>query len=617
MTRRTIKRIRRTRTLRKSKRKTRTIRKTRNRRKTRTLRGGYDKIQIQNFRIMFMKSLSDLQGAISKTAPLQINKAKDKFKNNLRDNQNNINTLIPVNKDGDPVDKYSPTSGLTSLVPPLVVIFNKIRDMNIRSTLLNAFIANGANINLTNYVKDITVLSEAIRLRDKPLIEMLLQKGADITTLSEEQRNEMNELMKEPATVVVEPVIEEPIKREETIKPEETVIEEPLVPVIPPKPFIKLTIPMDLPSEQGYNPDIEPDFWTPIFEEDEMFAIRKLINDIMIADGSIPITNGEVASLWSICEIVHSIIPTFFTPTKNDPYMLFDTMFKDTDVDFKNFNIVLCSTLIIFGIISYKMIGQEYKFIFKGGKAIQLVLAEIQNLSEYKSEDIDVLIMPDKNIQYDELIIKNLAGHLAYLIRWFLNIPSTDYKISVQSPNPENTRANPYIFKLSYIKSLKKQDFRKQILVDDFKQFSDIDFKELPIHITPYFQDDSKEYNFEISLSDIKQKLMFRCPNLGALLNEKIYYYAKYSEFKQLLQQNQPIQDTEYKTLTIPECDRFLEKFKRAILAMNIGLQKQRKQNYDTASLLEREKTSIKNRLDKLAFTNPSLQTAIIQSLYP
>ena len=374
---------------------------------------------------------------------------------------------------------------------------------------------------------------------------------------------------------------------------------------------------MDLPSEQGYNPDIEPDFWTHIFEEDEMFAIRKIINDIMIADGSIPITNSEVASLWSICEIVKSIIPTFLTPTKNEPYTLFDLYQKDTDVDFKNFNIVLCSTLIIFGIISYKMIGQDFKLIFKGGKAIQLVLAEIQNLSEYKSEDIDVLIMPDKNIQYDEIIIKNLAGHLAYLIRWFLNIPSTDYKISVQSPNPTNTRANPYIFKLSYIKYLKKQDFRKQILVDDFKQFSDIDFKELPKHITPYFDDDSKEYNFEISLSDIKQKLMFRCPNLGALLNEKIYYYAKYSEFKQLLQQNQPIQDTEYKTLTIPDCDRFLEKFKRAILAMNMGLQKQRKQNYDAASLLEREKTSVKNRLDKLAFTNPSLQTTIIQSLYP
>jgi hypothetical protein len=292
-------------------------------------------------------------------------------------------------------------------------------------------------------------------------------------------------------------------------------------------------------------------------------------------------------------------------------------MFKDIDVDFKNFNIVLCSTLIMFGIISYKMIGQDYKLIFKGGKAIQFVLAKIQNLSEYKSEDIDVLIMPDKNIQYDELIVKNLAGHLGYLIRWFLNIPSTDYKISVQSPNPANTRANPYIFKLSYIKSLKKPDFRRQTIVDDFKQFSDIDFKELPTHIIPYFQDDSKEYNFEISLSDVKQKLMFRCPNLGALLNEKIYYYAKYSEFKQLLQQNQPIQENEYKTLTIPDCERFLEKFKRAILAMNMGLQKQRKQNYDAASLLEREKTSVKTRLDNLDFTNGTLQTAILQSLYP
>ena len=50
---------------------------------------------------------------------------------------------------------------------------------------------------------------------------------------------------------------------------------------------------------------------------------------------------------------------------------------------------------------------------------------------------------------------------------------------------------------------------------------------------------------------------------------------------------------------------------------MNMGLQKQRKQNYDAASLLEREKTSVKNRLDKLTFTNPSLQIAIIQSLYP
>jgi hypothetical protein len=107
------------------------------------------------------------------------------------------------------------------------------------------------------------------------------------------------------------------------------------------------------------------------------------------------------------------------------------------------------------------MIGQDYKFIFKGGKAIQLVLAEIQNLSEYKSEDIDVLIIPNKNIQYDELIVKNLAGHLAYLIRWFLNIPSTDYKISVQSPCMYihvRIYAYVYISSSSYVASHARND---------------------------------------------------------------------------------------------------------------------------------------------------------------
>ena len=63
-------------------------------------------------------------------------------------NQNNINILIPVNKEGEPVDKYSTTSGLTSLVPPLVVIFNKIHDIKIRSTLLNTFISNDKIMNV-------------------------------------------------------------------------------------------------------------------------------------------------------------------------------------------------------------------------------------------------------------------------------------------------------------------------------------------------------------------------------------------------------------------------------------------------------------------------------------
>ena len=265
------------------------------------------------------------------------------------------------------------------------------------------------------------------------------------------------------------------------------------------------------------------------------------------------------------------------------------------------------------------MIGQDYKLLFKGGKAIQLVLADIPELSSYKSEDIDVLIMPDTGILYNEANIKNLSGHLAYLVRWFLNIPAienkidTQYKISVQVPNPENSRANPFIFKLSYAKVVQKSDYRKQIKVDDFRQFSDIDFKDLPSNIKTYFED-AKEYKFYIS--ELNQNVMFRSPNLGSLLDEKIYYYAKYTGLKTMLQEKKAITEEGYQQITINDCDRFLEKFKRAILAMNNGLQKQRKQRYDEKELLEREKTSIQTRLNKLGITDDTVQTTIVRSLY-
>ena len=598
------------------------------RRNTRILRGGYNQTQVLNFRQMFMNSFSVLQKAVNTGSSENIKNAIKNFKNGLNGNKNGINTLIPVNNQGIPVDKYTESSGLTSLVPPLVVIFHNIPDMSIRDAILTAFMKykdNGFDINLTNYRKDKTVLLEAIELHDKRLIELLIKKGANTEMLTEEQKANMESILNQESKVepTVEPIVEPTV--ESKVEPKV----EPIVDtVISSKPFVKLNIELELPSEPGYNPEIEPEFWQPIFDQNEMFAIRKLINDIMITDGNIPVTNNKITRAWSICEIVKTIIPTFYTPIENNPYILFGTFFKDTDVDFSKFNVLLCSALIIFGIISYKMIGQDYKMLFKGGKAIQLALSRIPNMSEYRSDDIDVLIMPDKNIPYDELRVKNLAGHLGYLIRWFLNIHEPDsepgYKVSVQVPNPINTKANQYIFKLSYIKSLKRKDYRKQVLIDDYKQFLDIDFKKVSRDMISYFQDDLKEYNFEISLSsDTKQNLLFICPNLGSLLNEKIYYYVKYFKFKQILQNKKTITEDGYQAITIDECDRFLEKFKRAILVMNKGLQIQRQQpkekqnqilHYDT---LASEKESIKKRVNNFGFINEDFQSKIVDSLYP
>jgi len=591
-----MKRIKTKKQLKTSKKAKKTYKNKRNSKTRRRLRGGGEKekkkqIVKDNFRNMFMNSFKKLQAAIKAGNMERVKEVTEIFKNGFKSNQIGINTLIPITTNSIPINKYNYSQSVTPLiafVPPLVVIFDNIDDFVTRKTFINNFILNKGSINLLSYTHNISALSAAINLQDKELVKYLLEKGADIKLLTKEQRSIMENLIKdEEIEAIIEPK--------------------------PLKPIVKLTLSTELPSDSGYNPEVEPEFWKPIFEENEMLSIRTKINEMMNSDGNIPITQKEVSELWSVCKINQSIIPTYFTPTKNEPYDSFGTFMIDQDIDFSHYNIVLCAALIVFGIISHKMIGQDYKVIFKGGKAIQLVLAGMPETSAYKTEDIDVLIMPDTDIAYVELVVKNLSGHLAYLIRWFLNTPETQYKVSVQVPNPSNTRANPFIFKLSYVKVLKKQDFRRQIMVDDFKQFSDIDFKETPIIVRPYFE---KSIDFTFFISELNQTLLFRCPNIGSLLDEKIYYYTKYLEFKKLLEERKPITEEGYEKLTIIDCDRFLDKFKRAILAMNKGLQKQRFPEILPDELSEKERNSIKTRLTRIGITDEALKTMIVQSVY-
>jgi hypothetical protein len=414
---------------------------------------------------------------------------------------------------------------------------------------------------------------------------------------------------------------------ENLIKDEEI---EAIIEPVPLKPIVKLTLPTELPSDSGYNPAVEPEFWKSIFEENEMLTIRSKINEMMNLDGNIPvvtknieITNPdgsisikpykEISELWSVCAINNAMIPTYFTQTKNEPYDSFGTLMMDQDIDFSHYNIVLCAALIVFGIISEKMIGQDYNLLFKGGKAIQLVLAGMPQTSVYKTEDIDVLIMPDTDIPYNETVVKNLSGHISYLIRWFLNTPETQYKISVQPPNPLNTRANPFIFKLSYVKVVQKRDYRKQVMVDEFKQFSDIDFKEIPTNVKPYFE---KSVAYKFFISELEQTVLFRCPNVGFLLNEKLYYYSKYFQFKKLLEERTPITEEGYEKLTIMECDRFMDKFARGILAMNKALQQKKNDGILPDELLVKERSFIKSRLDTLGIKDKIIVTSIVEKLY-
>lgn len=568
--------------------------------KTRKQRGSGEKEQRERvikdkFVNMFLKAYNKLISAIRSKDKRQIEAAITSFKNGFESNRIGINTLIPITNNTTPILKENNSSitPIIGFVSPLAIFFSNIYEFNILKTLTNFFLYNNGNINLKSYNRDITALSTAIELKNKPLVVFVIQNGGDIKILTDEQTAKLNELMREEEIEEITEIID--VNHVNHVN--------------------KLELPFMLPDINGYNPDVEPDFWKPIFHDNEMMRIREIISSMMVSDAHIPIIDRKSSDLWSLCKINQSIIPTYYVETTNKLYTnsLNITVF-DQDIDFSHYNIILCAALLIFGLISQKMVGQDYNIIFKGGKAIQLELAHIQESSLYESEDIDIILMPNADVIYDENKMKNLAGHIVYLVKWFINNPENQFVISVQAPNPQNARANPFIFKLSYLKTIKRRDYAQQRMVDEFKPLSDVDFKEMPENIRELF---GKTNDYIFYIPELEQRILFKCPNIGSLLDDKIYYYIKYTQIKQLLEEKKPVVEPGYERITIPECIRILLKFKRAILALNHGLQKKRFSMLQEEELIEKEKLSIMTRLDKNSSSmNDSLKKMILDSLY-
>ena len=554
--------------------------------------GGNNILYRDNFRIMFMNNIKHLINAVKQTNKTAITKSLIKFENGFMGNRLGINNLILATMDTfKPIDKHNYSSeeypdNKLAFFPSLVIIFENISDNKIRKKLITSFIRNGGNINLKASKKKITALSDAIKLRDKELVLFLLENGADPNTLDNVQTSEFNAFMQEPPPA-------------EIVTPPAEIVPPPALTKIPSP---KLIIPTELPPESGYPLESEPEFWKPLFGNNNMTLLRTKIHSMIFKDKEIIMIGNKMPKdkNWSVCETIKGWIPTYNFPTINNPIIPprgRGEIIYDAESDFTNYNILLCAALLVFGIISKKMEEQDYQMIFKGGKAIQLSLASLHQTNIYESEDIDVLIMPNKDIEYNEENVKNLSGHIAYLIKWFLTVtiekPNNNINISVLRPDPSNTRANPFIFKLSYAK-----------IYGRFRPFSDIDFKEISQVIKPFFERSIK-YQFDIPDSD--EKVLFNCPDVGSLINEKLYYYSIYTHYKYLLLYGHYITDPGYENLTIDECDRLLGKFGRAILALIEGLHLQGP--YSSINF-------ISSRLENLRF-NRDLIDLVIRELYP
>jgi hypothetical protein len=600
--------------------------------------------QEQNNLAAYEKGISDFIG--TKT-----------MKGKLEQYKNSINTLIPITNNYMPIDKETyrqDTTPLMGFVPFMSIMIYHVKNENDIIRMLTQFRRNSGNINLTSIKDNITALSTAVELGKVNVInDLLLYRKADRNTLSEANNALLSELLAKQVKEQEEALAarrqqeeEEQAKKQEELalavsrqqeeeqakKQEEADVEqgrqqeqeENIQPMLskadtadtadqdqeqqlavgrPGRPG-RLNYKLPIPDSNGYpdDPDnpIIPEFWKPIFNksETELLDLRTRIKDIMTQDDSIEMVGNKIKDTWTMCKIVQTMIPTYYVQITNEVYTQGRIIYNDLNIDFTHYNMMLCACLILYGILSDRMVGEKYSLLLKGGKAIQLVLAQIpKNTKQYTSEDIDIMVKPTVDKSYDRDEIKNLASHIGYLLKWFLSSSTLKTNISVLLPPTEpNAKTNPNIVKLSYEKIVKRPNYRTGTQDSVYKPLSDIDFKELPAELAPYF---NQVHKYEFYIEELQTDVLFVCPHMGALIDEKLYFYSKYMKYKILLEKGKKITDPTYENVTMDDCDYFLNKFSKAIKGLTYGLEQQRNPDLAGDMLLDKQKKFLSQRLDK------------------
>jgi hypothetical protein len=612
-----------------------------------------------DFRSMFNNTFHVIYKTQTDPEPSKYEESVKELMRSMKRLRTGINTLIPITTDYMPLNKKIYKQSVTPLigfVPFLCIIIRHLKTVQDVRRIFIEFKRNSGNVNLASVKGNITALSVAIDVGNIYIIKELIQIGADTNSLTEASQARLQELIAaeaartpqliaepvaEPATEFVhvnsltdQPQVDEPIKpkkerRQKAVELQNLSIQQTPMPQTtmlptPKQVMAKLSLPFELPGQTGYPINAIPAFWEPIFNKTptELIILRDKIRDALAQDNVILMEKNEIRNIWSICEMIQTMIPTYYVPTKNAPYWIGDTMYADKPVDFARFNMTLCTCLIIFGILSDRITGQDYEFIFKGGKAIQLVLGQISGNPQYISEDIDILVRPAQGIAYNRDVAKNLSSHIGYLIKWFLTyneLPTELLKddtkpvsltIAVALPDVQDNaicdstaKSNPNIVKVSYNK----------VATRICKAFADIDFKETPAEVSSYFE---KTHKYPFYIEGLQTDVLFICPNIGSLIDEKIYLYAKYTKFKLLLEKGEKIIEEGYETINLKNCKFYMDKFSRALIALTLGLVRSRQPGLLNAALLGYQMKFVEKRMESHNIPDP-LKAEIMKALFP
>jgi hypothetical protein len=463
------------------------------------------------------------------------------FENNRTRNRGLINIKIPINKDKSIcLDKN--LCSIDDYIPIPIIIIDQIQKKDSKKLILDSFYKNGGILlqesNKKKNREDVfTYVIKNERADDlKILLNLVDSENRHILTrnmLQPEHQVIFDKLTKikvENKKVEDKKVEDKPVQVEDKSvedKPVEEIISIDDIKIQPENVIIPLLLPVNI-QNPGYDINRAPEFWKPLFgrsaklnnspsgDEDEqiMLNLRENIRNI------------------DMCAVVKQFFPSYKTQSI--------VAYKDYEL----INQSLCKMLILLGIISYKMIEQDYNFIFTGGKAIQFLLSD-NSIRRYESDDIDILIIPNNNIPYNKEHIENLSAHIGFLLKWFLP------NISIELPNSSVYSMGKEIVKVAY----QYQNTKK------FKALSDIGFHIIKEDTRHFFMNPKM---FQLHIPDLNMEALFRCPSLEAILDEKLYYYLDFVDLKEKLKK-EPVVIYNNETKTKDDLSYIMQKFKRSI----------------------------------------------------
>jgi hypothetical protein len=460
-----------------------------------------------------------------------INQAVNSIITSFNNNKDMINTLIPVSAAGKPLNVKTTKTPVVDFVSPITVIFDNITGIVSNEQLIlllkSYFLAGGNFNNLSSRFK-ITPFENEVNKRRINNVKILLNKSYDFNIiedgLSEETRTKLAELIPNEQQIVTEP---EPISAPTSSEPDTTI------------PKLNFSYPLPTDNAAGYDRSVAPEFWKPIFENgEELISLRETFMGIYESDKY----TTDAAKRFIICDLLEKLFPGYYTKTV--------LSYGETVKTLVTVNVLNCLITLLYGLITYRLYDykQDYLILFKGGRALQLSLNDIPMLTKYFSEDTDVQIIPNKyqGGLYDLGKMKNFSCHIAYLIKWFLP-PEVNIVITLptelENPSKEITK----------------------VLYNDnklYKALSDIGFGDTKEEIKKYFEN---PMYFPFYLDDFETMTLFIIPTLDDIMDEKLYYYLKYSNAKNKLKKGEQITEKGYENLTIDECDFYMYKFIRAI----------------------------------------------------